>query len=329
MQTRLRKLRLLAVWSLGWHRWGSQSCRGTGQAGEVSDVQNKPIPLGLLRCWAWTAGARFRACGAWKLPYCTALSLLFFEVLALFPWINWQGGHVIALKTGNSSRMVKRIAFNQLFLWGIFGLSTGILITGWSSRAWYIASIKIGMRCSSWPSLHHQWQARIWAMFISGCALWGVWGQWMCLEGLMADTNEEHEANWAVKELKGGTWDCNNVVWVLLNYSVWKKRVGSIIEKRLCCYEIVAQSKLLQLWHIPGGHCQEFSGAFVAVSLERQLVGLAGECWIEEWEVPVQLQWEQNSSLGEDASAEGFLCSLTALVNCPVSTGTLWAAAGV
>lgn len=37
---------------------------------------------------------------------------------------------MIALKTGNSSRMVKRIAFNQLFLWSIFGISAGILITG-------------------------------------------------------------------------------------------------------------------------------------------------------------------------------------------------------
>lgn len=36
---------------------------------------------------------------------------------------------MIALKTGNSSRMVKRIAFNHLLLGSIFGISTGISIT--------------------------------------------------------------------------------------------------------------------------------------------------------------------------------------------------------
>lgn len=58
------------------------------------------------------------------------------------------------------------------------------------------------------------------AMFIYGCALRGLWGQWMGLEGLMGDRTEEHEANWAVNELKGGTWDCNSLAWELLNNSV-------------------------------------------------------------------------------------------------------------
>lgn len=38
---------------------------------------------------------------------------------------------------------------------------------------------------------------------------------------------------------------------------------------------------------------------------------------------------KQNSFLEENASAEGFLCSLTALVSCPVSTDTPWAAAAL
>lgn len=41
--------------------------------------------------------------------------------------------------------------------------------------------------------------------------------------------HEEHEANQAVKELKPDTWDCNNVTWELLNYSVCllgKKELG-------------------------------------------------------------------------------------------------------
>lgn len=42
----------------------------------------------------------------------------------------------------------------------------------------------------------------------------------MGLKGLMGDRSEEHEANWAVNELKGGTWDCNSLAWELLNNSV-------------------------------------------------------------------------------------------------------------
>lgn len=42
----------------------------------------------------------------------------------------------------------------------------------------------------------------------------------MGLKGLMGDRSEEHEANWAVNERKGGTWDCNSLAWELLNNSV-------------------------------------------------------------------------------------------------------------
>lgn len=35
--------------------------RGTGQAGEVADVQNKPIPLGLPRCWAWNSQGKVQS----------------------------------------------------------------------------------------------------------------------------------------------------------------------------------------------------------------------------------------------------------------------------
>lgn len=69
-------------------------------------------------------------------------------------------------------------------------------------------------------------------MFISGCALKG-----MCLKGLMGDGSGEHEANWAVKELKGGivTWDCNSLAWELLNNCLppLKKGLG-VLKKRGC-----------------------------------------------------------------------------------------------
>lgn len=45
----------------GLAQWGSQSCRGAGQAGEVSDVQNKPIPLGLPGCWVWNSQGKVQS----------------------------------------------------------------------------------------------------------------------------------------------------------------------------------------------------------------------------------------------------------------------------
>lgn len=45
----------------------AQSCKGPGQAGEVSDVQNKPIPLGLAGCWAWSSQGLVQSTGLWGL----------------------------------------------------------------------------------------------------------------------------------------------------------------------------------------------------------------------------------------------------------------------
>lgn len=33
----------------------------------MSDVQNKPIPLGLLRCWAWNSRGKVQSDGLWGL----------------------------------------------------------------------------------------------------------------------------------------------------------------------------------------------------------------------------------------------------------------------